>query len=78
MLNVRPYAVKFIFLSVVVSLLSFPAAAQRVELFGGYQFTHLQPSFNANGWNASITGNFKHVLGIIGDFSGAYEKSAYT
>lgn len=78
MLNVRPYVVKFIFLSVVVSLLSFPAVAQRVELFGGYQFTHLQPSFNANGWNASITGNFKHVLGITGDFSGAYEKSAHT
>ena len=78
MLNVRQYAVKFIFLSVVVSLLSFPAAAQRVELFGGYQFTHLQPSFNANGWNASITGNFKHILGITGDFSGAYEKSAHT
>jgi len=48
------------------------AAAQRVEIFGGYQFTHLQPSYNANGWNASLTGNFKHVLGITGDFSGAY------
>src|SRR6201987_6227209 len=78
MLNVRQYAVKFIFLSVAGSLLSFPAAAQRVELFGGYQFTHLQPSFNANGWNASITGNFKHVLGITGDFSGAYKNNAHT
>ena len=56
------------------------AAAQRVELFGGYQFTHLQTSYNASGWNASITGNFKHVLGITGDFSGAYKNSsnAYT
>src|SRR6516225_9790588 len=24
------------------------------------------------GWNASLTGNFKHVLGITGDFSGVY------
>jgi hypothetical protein len=64
----------------VFTLLSFNAAAQRVELFGGYQFTHLQPSFNANGWNGSLTGNFKHVLGITGDFSGAYSQNvhAYT
>ena len=38
------------------------------------------PSTNANGWDASITGNFKHILGITGDFSGAYERGvhAYT
>ena len=48
---------------------------QRVELFGGYQYTHLQPNFNASGWNASVTGNFKHVLGITGDFSGAYKNN---
>jgi hypothetical protein len=60
-------------LLVVLYLLCFTAAAQKVELYGGYQFTHLQPAFNANGWNASLTGNFKHVLGITGDFSGAYK-----
>src|SRR5690242_6019483 len=61
-------------------LLCAAAEAQRVELYGGYQFTHLQPAFNANGWNASLTGNFKHVLGITGDFSGAYRDnlSVYT
>lgn len=48
------------------------ASAQRVELFGGAQFLHLQSSYNAVGWNASLTGNFKHFLGITGDFSGAY------
>ena len=64
----------------VAGLFSLTAAAQRVEVFGGYQFTHLQPAFNANGWNASLTGNFKHVLGITGDFSGAYKQnlSVYT
>src|ERR1700745_391173 len=46
--------------------------AQRVEIFGGAQFEHLQSSYNAVGWNASLTGNFKHVLGITGDFSGVY------
>jgi opacity protein-like surface antigen len=49
-----------------------------VELYGGYQFTHLQPAFNANGWNASLTGNFKHVLGITGDFSGAYKEGIHS
>jgi hypothetical protein len=46
--------------------------AQRVEVFGGAQFEHLQSSYNAVGWDASLTGNFKHVLGITGDFSGVY------
>lgn len=55
-----------------VTLLCPLAAAQRVELFGGAQFEHLQSSYNAVGWNASLTGNFKHVLGITGDFSGVY------
>lgn len=57
----------------LAGLLSIPAFAQRVELFGGAQFEHVQPSYNAVGWNASLTGNFKHVLGITGDFSGAYK-----
>ncbi len=49
------------------------ASAQKVELFGGYQFTHLEPAYNASGWNAALTGNFRHVLGITADFSGAYK-----
>jgi hypothetical protein len=80
MLNLLKTTGKSLLMFAVITLLSFTAAAQRVEIYGGYQFTHLQPSFNANGWNASITGNFKHVLGITGDFSGAYKDSvhAYT
>ena len=53
-------------------LLCASAFAQRVEIYGGAQFDHLQPNYNAAGWNASLTGNFKHVLGITGDFSGGY------
>jgi hypothetical protein len=53
-------------------LLCAPVFAQRVEVFGGAQYEHLQSSYNAVGWNAALTGNFKHVLGITGDFSGAY------
>lgn len=67
----------------IAVLLSLPAFAQKVELFGGVQYEHLQPHYNAVGWNASVTGNFKHVLGITGDFSGVYNShrgnsSAYT
>lgn len=67
-------------LLVVSCSFSLTAAAQKVEIFGGYQFTHLEPAYNANGWNASLTGNFKHILGITGDFSGAYKDrvNAYT
>lgn len=67
----------------IAVLLSLPAVAQKVELFGGVEYEHLQPHYNAVGWNASVTGNFKHVLGITGDFSGVYNShrgnsSAYT
>jgi hypothetical protein len=63
---------QFIQRVLLAGLLSAPAFAQRVEIFGGAQFEHSQPSYNAVGWNASLTGNFKHVLGITGDFSGVY------
>jgi len=63
---------KLIFMSLLAGFLSTPALAQPVEIFGGAQFEHLQSSYNAAGWNASLTGNFKHVLGITGDFSGVY------
>ena len=62
----------------LLTFLPFTATAQRVEIFGGYQFTHLQPAFNANGWNASVTGNFRHILGITGDFSGAYKDNVHS
>ncbi len=59
--------------AVLIGFLSLPALAQRVEIFGGAQFEHIQSSYTAVGWNASLTGNFKHVLGITGDFSGVYK-----
>jgi hypothetical protein len=64
---------------VVVGLLSLPLMAQdypKAEIFGGYQFTHLGGSgtdINANGWNASLTGNFNSWLGLAADFGAAYK-----
>jgi hypothetical protein len=60
----------------ILILVPLRGAAQRVEIFGGLQYTHLQPSYNALGWNLAVTGNFKHFLGITGDFSGAYNSNA--
>ena len=45
----------------------------KIELFGGYQFTHLSPSLNANGWNAAVNGNMNRWLGVTADFSGSYK-----
>jgi len=62
----------FINTILIAGVLCAPLFAQKVEIFGGAQYEHLQSSYNAVGWNASLTGNFKHVLGITADFSGVY------
>ena len=62
----------FINTILISCVLCAPVLAQNVEIFGGAQYEHLQSSYNAVGWNASLTGNFKHVLGITADFSGVY------
>ena len=47
-------------------------SSSRVELFGGYQYAHLDGGPNLNGWNLAVTGNFNNSFGITGDFSGTY------
>lgn len=62
-----------------VALLSFAAVAQegsgtpKAEIFGGYQFTHINGGYNANGWDTSVAGNFNNWLGVAADFSGTYK-----
>src|SRR6476661_7993646 len=56
----------------IALLLSSPVFSQKFEIYGGAQYTHLESRYNAVGWNGSVTGNFKHVLGITADFSGVY------
>jgi hypothetical protein len=67
-------------LALSLGLLSLPAMAQdfpKAEIFGGYQYTHLEPSIDANGWNASLTGNVDRWFGITADFSGAYKSAGH-
>lgn len=68
---------KWMFLLFLLCFSSLAAFGQSVEIFGGYQFTHLDSNFNANGWNGAVTGNFKHVLGITGDVSGTYKSGVH-
>jgi hypothetical protein len=48
------------------------SSAAKVELFGGGQYSHLDPNFNLAGWNLAATINTGHFFGITGDFSGVY------
>ena len=67
---------RFVLLAAVLGLFSFSAAAQEypmAEFFGGYQFTHLDPTVNANGWNISVTEYANSWFGVKGDVSGAYK-----
>ena len=68
----------FVIVALTFGLLCLPLAAQeseypKAEIFGGYQFSHIEGNVNANGWNASITGNANRWVGVAADFSGAYK-----
>lgn len=62
--------------------------APRVEVFGGYSYARVDVTdfghLNANGWNASVAGNFNKYVGVVADVSGHYKSdlgvhgSAYT
>jgi hypothetical protein len=66
---------KFIGVALFVGLSSLIGIAQETpkpEVFGGYQFTTLDPSWHANGWNGAASMYLTRWLGVTGDFSGAY------
>jgi len=70
---------KLIGVALFLGLMSCACFAQETpkpELFGGYQFTTLDPSWNASGWNGSATMYINRWVGVTGDFSGAYHSGA--
>lgn len=75
---------KLITVAAVLAMLALPVLAQdapKAELFGGYQYTRINPGSgitgqNLNGWDAALTGNVGHTLGITADISGAYKTVA--
>ena len=46
----------------------------KAELFGGYQYSHLEGGFNANGFDLALNGNFNHYFGVTADFGAAFNK----
>jgi hypothetical protein len=57
-------------------MFSFSAMAAdypKAEIFGGYQYTHLEGSGSANGFNFAVNGNFNDHFGIVFDLGSAYK-----
>jgi opacity protein-like surface antigen len=55
------------------SLTALAADYPKAEVFGGYQFTHLEGSGNFNGLNFALNGNLNQWLGIAVDIGTAYK-----
>ena len=69
---------KLIGLALFLALMCVAGAAQETpkpEVFGGYQYTRLDPSWNGNGFNGAANFYITHWFGLTGDFSGAYGNS---
>src|ERR1700730_5480716 len=67
----------FIFL---ISLTAHAQDSDKVELYGGYAFLHVDnsSSFNQNGWELSGQYKFLPGLGAVADFSGDYGSHSAT
>ncbi|HEY6370043.1 MAG TPA: outer membrane beta-barrel protein [Candidatus Sulfotelmatobacter sp.] len=67
---------KFIAVACFLMLFSLAAMAAdypKAEIFGGYQYTHLEGGYNGNGFNFALNGNFNDYFGITADFGAAYK-----
>ena len=68
---------KLAFVGLLVGLFTLSAVAAesdhpKFEVFGGYQYSHLEGGVNANGFNFSATGNLSSSFGITADFGSSY------
>src|SRR5438309_11152700 len=61
----------------VFSCLTLAQETPKPEVFGGYQFTTMNPSWNASGWNGQANFYITRLVGITGDFSGAYNSGEH-
>jgi len=60
-----------------VLVLTLAQETPKPEVFGGYQFTTMNPSWNASGWNGQANFYITRLVGITGDFSGAYNSGEH-
>lgn len=69
---------KFIVVACFIGLFAASAMAAesgsypKAEIFGGYQYSHLEGGFNANGFDFSVNGNFNNYFGVTADFGAAF------
>jgi hypothetical protein len=69
---------KFMVVACILGLFAASAMAAesdsypKAELFGGYQYSHLEGGVNANGFDFTVNGNFNNYFGIAADFGSAY------
>jgi len=58
----------------VFSLSVFAAESDhpKAEFYGGYQYSHLEGGFSANGFNFGATGNLSSSFGITADFGSSF------
>jgi hypothetical protein len=71
-MNVRKLIAAACFLT-LFSLSAMAADYPKAEIFGGYQYTHLEGSGSFNGFNFAVNGNLNDWLGIAVDIGTAYK-----
>jgi len=72
----RRYLPLFLALLSCVPCLAQEDELKRIDIFAGYQYAHLFPSENGQGWNMAATANLNRALGFTGDISGSYERGS--
>ena len=68
---------KIAWVGLIVGLFTLAALAAeknypKVEVYGGYQYSHLESGVNANGFNFGATGNFNSSFGITADLGSSF------
>src|ERR1051326_1773468 len=44
----------------------------KAEIFGGYQYSHLEGGLNANGFDFAVNGNLNSYFGVTADFGAGF------
>ncbi len=62
----------FVALMAVSAMAAEPDNYPKAEVFGGYQYSHLEGGVNANGFDINFNGNFNNYLGISADLGSSF------
>ena len=62
----------FLALAVASAMAAENESYPKAEIFGGYQYSHLEGGINANGFDFAATGNFNNYFGITADLGSSF------